>query len=72
MEKALHLTRKQIQSMCLLNYCSKINFCLHYFGEYMHHLPNIFDNMLRPRAVAKLEIEKLLPYIYDNPGENTV
>lgn len=48
------------------------NFCLRYFGEYMHHLPNIFDNMPRPRAVVEREIEKLLPYIYDNLDEATL
>lgn len=48
------------------------NFCMQYFGAYMHHLPNIFDNMPRPRDVVEREIEKLLPYIYDNLGEDTV
>lgn len=48
------------------------NFCMHYFGEYMHHLPNIFDNMPRPRAEVEREIEKLLPYIYDHLGEQTL
>jgi hypothetical protein len=48
------------------------NFCLRYFGEYLHHLPNIFDNRPSPRDVVEREIEKLLPYIYDNLGEDTV
>jgi hypothetical protein len=48
------------------------DFCEQYFGEYMHHLPNIFDNMPRPRDVVEREIEKLLPYIYDNLGEETM
>lgn len=48
------------------------NFCMQYFGEYLHHLPNIFDNMPSPRNVVEREIEKLLPYIYDNLGEETV
>lgn len=47
-------------------------FCTRYFGEYMHHLPNIFDNMPRPRHIVEREIEKLLPYIYDHLGEETV
>lgn len=51
------------------DYCQ---FCTQYFGAYMHHLPNIFDNMPRPRDVVEKEIEKLLPYIYDNLGEETV
>ena len=49
-----------------------IAFCDHYFGEYMHHLPNIFDNQPRPRAEVEKDIELLLPYIYDHFGENTV
>lgn len=48
------------------------NFCQHYFGAYMHHLPNIFDNMPRPRAIIEEEIAKMLPYIYDHLGEATV
>jgi len=48
------------------------DFCMKYFGEYMHHLPNIFDNMPRPRDVVEAEVEKLLRYIYDHLGENTV
>ena len=48
------------------------NFCLHYFGNYMHHLPNIFDNIPIPREIVEREVEKLLPYIYDNLGEETV
>jgi hypothetical protein len=47
-------------------------FCKLYFGEYMHHLPNIFDNMPMPRDVVESEIEKLLAYIYDQLGEDTV
>lgn len=47
-------------------------FCHHYFGEYMHHLPNIFDNRPLPRDVVEKEIEKLLPYIYDHLGAETV
>lgn len=49
-----------------------MNFCNKFFGEYMHHLPNIFDNAPRPRDVVEREIEKLIPYIWDNLGEDTV
>jgi hypothetical protein len=48
------------------------DFCEKYFGEYMHHLPNIFDNMPRPRDAVEADVEKLLLYIYDHLGENTV
>jgi hypothetical protein len=48
------------------------HFCQHYFGEYLHHLPNIFDNSPVSREEEKAEIEKLLPYIYDHFGESTM
>lgn len=48
------------------------DFCFHFFGVYMHHLPNIFDNMPRPRHIVEAEAEKLLSYIYDHLGEETV
>ncbi len=51
------------------DYC---NFCQHYFGEYLHHLPNIFDNMPVSREDETAEINKLLPYIYDHLGETTM
>lgn len=47
-------------------------FCDHYFGEYMHHLPNIFDNQPRARHIVEQDVEKLLYYIYENLGEVTV
>lgn len=48
-------------------------FCDHYFGEYLHHLPNIFDNAPpRPRADSERDIELLLPYIAEHLGEETL
>jgi hypothetical protein len=47
-------------------------FCHEYFGEYLHHLPNIFDNMPVSREEEMAEITKLLPYIYDHLGEQTM
>jgi hypothetical protein len=49
-----------------------IEFCQKYFGLYLHHLPNIFDNMPLPRDEENAEIARLLPYIYDNLGEETM
>lgn len=48
------------------------NFCKHYFGEYLHHLPNLFDNRIRPREEVNNEIARLLPYIYDHLGDSTL
>lgn len=47
-------------------------FCTTYFGQYMHHAPNIFDNIPRVRAEVEVDVEKLIHYIYDHLGENTV
>jgi hypothetical protein len=49
-----------------------MDFCSKYFGGYMHHLPNIFDNAPQPRDEVERDIEKLLPYVYDNLGEETL
>ena len=48
------------------------DFCQHYFGEYLHHLPNIFDNAPISMEEEDEEIAKLLPYIYDTLGEETM
>lgn len=48
------------------------DFCEKYFGEYMHHLPNLFDNMPVSREEVEIEVAKLLPYIYDHLGEETM
>lgn len=48
------------------------DFCMQYFGEYMHHLPNLFDNRPRPRDEVERDIEKMLHYIHAHLGEETV
>lgn len=48
------------------------DFCLKYFGDYIHHLPNIFDNAPLPIEERNEQISRLLPYIYDNLGEATM
>lgn len=47
-------------------------FCEQYFGEYMHHMPNIFDNMPVSIEDELEDINILLPYIYDQLGEETM
>lgn len=47
-------------------------FCQKYFGEYMHHMPNVFDYRPRRRQDVEEDIEKLICYIYDNLDEATV
>lgn len=51
------------------DYCE---FCQEYFGEYLHHFPNIFDTMPISVEEEDQEIALLLPYIYDNLGEETM
>lgn len=48
------------------------DFCQKYFGEYIHHLPNLFDTMPASAEEVAEEISKLLPYVYDNLGEDTM
>jgi hypothetical protein len=48
------------------------DFCQRYFGRYIHHLPNVFDNMPMTKEEEEEEISKLLPYIYDHLGEDTM
>lgn len=49
-----------------------MNFCERYFGKYIHHLPNVFDNAPIPRDQVEADLEKLLPYIYDQLGEESL
>jgi hypothetical protein len=49
-----------------------VGFCQDYFGEYLHHYPNIFDTMPISTEEEDAEIALLLPYIYDNLGEDTM
>lgn len=48
------------------------DFCQQYFGAYMHHLPNLFDTMPASEEEVAEEVNKLLPYVYDNLGEETM
>lgn len=49
-----------------------IQFCMEHFGEYVHHMPNLFDTMPISEEEMNAEINKLLPYIYDHLGEKTM
>lgn len=46
-------------------------FCDHYFGEYLHHLPNILDNAPIERQEIEQEVKKLVPYVYESLGEES-
>lgn len=47
-------------------------FCHQFFNEYLHHLPNIFDNAPSSWDEVKSEVSKLLPYVHEHLGEDTL
>lgn len=49
-----------------------MDFCEEFFGEYIHHLPDIVPNMPQNPSAFKLNLERFLSYTYDILGEKTV
>jgi len=47
-------------------------FCQRYFGEYVHHQPDVFANLPILAEEAEAETAKMLPYVYDHLGEETL
>lgn len=47
-------------------------FCIHYFGQYIHHKPVIPNNDPFEREFVEHKVQSLLEYIYDNLGEETL
>jgi hypothetical protein len=47
-------------------------FCNRYFGGYFHHLPNVFENEPLSPDETEESVEKLLSYVYDTLGEETM
>lgn len=48
------------------------DFCVKYFGEYLHHVPDVSETMLQTDDEFSIELERYLSYVYDNLGEQTV
>ena len=52
------------------------DFCDHYFGEFIHHIPEVGEEIDKSHVVDKEAFEKelslFLSYIYDTLGEETV
>lgn len=48
------------------------NFCRKYFGEYLHHLPDIVPNMEEDTVNWESNLEKFLSYVFDHLGEPVV
>lgn len=47
-------------------------FCLKYFGEYLHHVPDVAETMSQTRDEFATDLEKYLSYVYDHLGEDTM
>ena len=47
-------------------------FCQRYFGEYLHHVPDVADTMVQTEREFETDMEKYLSYVYDQLGEATV
>ena len=46
-------------------------FCRRYFGEYLHHQPDVADTHPQAPPEFETDLEKYLSYVYDNLGEAT-
>ena len=49
-----------------------MEFCHKYFGEYLHHQPDVADTIVQTEVEFSGEMEKYLSYVYDHLGEQTV
>jgi len=47
-------------------------FCSRYFGEYLHHLPDVVPTFERGSFDFETNLGKFLGYVYDRLGEDTV
>jgi hypothetical protein len=48
------------------------DFCHQYFGEFLHHLPDIVDKMEDEDSLFQDNLEKFLSYTYDVLGEDVI
>lgn len=52
------------------------DFCHHYFGEFIHHIPEVGEEVNEEHVIDKIAFENeltlFLSYIYDELGEETV
>lgn len=48
------------------------DFCSHYFGQFIHHYPDIAEHSVPLEQEFSIELEKYLNYLYENLGEETV
>jgi len=48
------------------------DFCRRFFGDYLHHQPDIADAVVQTNQEFGADLEKYLSYVYDQLGEETV
>lgn len=49
-----------------------MEFCDKYFGEYLHHLPDIVEKLPDDQAQFENNLEKFLNFTYDTLGEEVI
>lgn len=49
-----------------------MKFCDEYFGEYLHHLPDIVGQMESEQKSFETNLERFLSFTYDHLGEDTI
>ncbi|USN51087.1 MAG: hypothetical protein H6731_01365 [Myxococcales bacterium] len=48
------------------------DFCHNYFGEFLHHVPNIREEIVQSEEEFERELHLYLSYVYDQLGEETL
>lgn len=62
----------QIWHVFLLYTQDYMEFCEKYFGEYLHHKPDVVPNFEKGRFDFDSNLIKFLDYVYDNLGQKVV
>ena len=47
-------------------------FCHHYFGRFLHHIPDALESLPPTKEEFAADLEKFALYVYDNLGADTV
>jgi len=71
----MHEEMREIDNMWhnfILYTSDYMEFCKRYFGTYMHHQPDVAENVVLKEEEFRNDMEKYLCYVYDNLGERTV
>lgn len=56
----------------ILNTREYEKFCHHYFGKFLHHIPDAMEDLPPTKEELAIDLEKFASYVYDNLGEQTV